>query len=164
MEKNRIGERLISAGFRAGPAAVTVRRAGGNDLELLEILERESQLHPWSTPLFREEFENPHSRVDLLLLNGEPAGYLCYHFLLDEISIINLAVSPRFRRQGVARHLLECALGAEQGAEKGYLEVRTGNAGAIALYRSFGFRVVGTRKRYYADGEDALLMEWSAGH
>jgi len=38
------------------------------------------------------------------------------------------------------------------------LEVRAGNAGAIALYRAAGFEVTGERRAYYANGEDALLM------
>jgi ribosomal-protein-alanine N-acetyltransferase len=48
------------------------------------------------------------------------------------------------------------------GLERAWLEVRTGNAAAIALYRRFGFVEAGCRKKYYADGADALVMERSA--
>ncbi|NLV24899.1 MAG: ribosomal protein S18-alanine N-acetyltransferase [Deltaproteobacteria bacterium] len=145
-----------------GAAQVTVRRVGLADLEILAQLERESQRHPWPATLFKGELENLHSRIDLLFIDDQAAGYLCYHLLLEEISIINLAVAPRFRRRGVARRLLENALFHGEKVRLAFLEVRIGNAGAIALYRSCGFRESGVRKAYYGDGEDALLMEWIA--
>ncbi|NLC71593.1 MAG: GNAT family N-acetyltransferase [Desulfuromonadaceae bacterium] len=165
MERDVIVKGVAPAGKTGGCAggAMTIRRAGSDDLAILVQLEEESQLRPWPEQLFQGEMENPHSRIDLLLVEGRPAGYLCYHFLLGEISIINLVVSPRFRRRGGARGLLENALLGENGAEKAFLEVRVGNKGAIALYRCCGFQEYGARKGYYADGEAALLMEWSVG-
>jgi ribosomal-protein-alanine N-acetyltransferase len=53
--------------------------------------------------------------------------------------------------------LLELA--REMRATRLTLEVRAGNEAAQALYRGFGFDVVGRRPRYYTDdGEDALVM------
>jgi ribosomal-protein-alanine N-acetyltransferase len=77
-----------------------------------------------------------------------------------EVQIQNVATAPAFRRQGVAAcllsHVFEQARGS--GFESAWLEVRIGNAPAIALYERFGFTVVGRRTNYYADGEDALVM------
>ena len=141
----------------------TLRQAFPADLPLLSALELKSQRHPWSAELFRGEFENPHSRIDLLALEGEVLGYICYHSLADEVSIINLATLPVFRRRGVARRLLWSALHAsgQEPVERAFLEVRAGNHAALALYESLGFRVVGRRKGYYRDGEDALVMAWT---
>jgi len=73
--------------------------------------------------------------------------------------LMNIAVDPAQRRQGVATALLEQML-ERAGREASYtLEVRPSNEGAIALYERFGFRTAGTRKRYYSDtGEDAMIM------
>ncbi len=78
----------------------------------------------------------------------------------DEVEVLFVATAPAWRRQGVARALLVHALQAarDEGAARALLEVRRSNAPAIALYRALGFEVVGERRRYYDDGEDALLM------
>ena len=76
-------------------------------------------------------------------------------------SILNLAVHPEHRRRGLARRLLAEGLAQARtsGAELAWLEVRTSNLAAQALYASFGFKEVGRRPRYYDDTqEDALLL------
>ena len=69
------------------------------------------------------------------------------------------------RGQGIATRLLQAIL--HEAREKSiflyYLEVRPSNAPALALYRAAGFRQCGVRRRYYADGEDALAMTMEAG-
>jgi ribosomal-protein-alanine N-acetyltransferase len=86
-------------------------------------------------------------------------GYLVCSRYADVWHLMNIAVTPEWRRQGVASRLLE-RLFEEAGADARYtLEVRTSNRGAIAMYRIFGFKPAGHRRRYYHDnGEDALVM------
>jgi [ribosomal protein S18]-alanine N-acetyltransferase len=64
------------------------------------------------------------------------------------------------RRQGIAAGLLRAALAeiAARGGSALFLEVGVGNAAARALYDRFGFRQVGLRRRYYADGSDAIVL------
>ena len=86
--------------------------------------------------------------------------------ILDEGTLEKIAVAPAFRRQGVAEAILGAYLrfGAAHLAFL-TLEVRAGNAPAIALYEKMGFQTVGRRKNYYRElHEDALLMtvEFSA--
>ena len=79
----------------------------------------------------------------------------------EEAEILNLAVLPKSRRQGIARCLLGEALGsiAAAGVTEAYLEVRQSNEEAIGLYQSQGFRPVGLRPDYYRDPrEDALVL------
>ena len=81
--------------------------------------------------------------------------------VLDEGYITNVAVRPEYRRQGIASELLEVFRRFGEGNHMAFLtlEVRAGNAPAIALYEKLGFREVGRRKNYYrAEHEDALLM------
>lgn len=130
--------------------------------EVLEV-ERQCHSHPWSADLFQRELDNPLSRIDLLRLGGWLAGYLCSWRIEDELHIHNVATAPGFRRRGCARELLRHVLAraAAGGAGRAFLEVRAGNEGAIGLYRSFGFVTVSRRSLYYADGEDALTMEYA---
>jgi ribosomal-protein-alanine N-acetyltransferase len=72
----------------------------------------------------------------------------------DEVEVLNIAVSPENRRQGVAVALLESL-----GSAEIFLEVRESNIGARALYEKLGFHVVGRREAYYDDPvETALVM------
>jgi ribosomal-protein-alanine N-acetyltransferase len=78
---------------------------------------------------------------------------------------MNVAVNPDRRREGVAAALLNHLFDeADKPGEQYTLEVRPSNAGAIALYESFGFKRAGLRKGYYHDNkEDALIMWRTAG-
>ena len=78
----------------------------------------------------------------------------------DVWHVMDLAVAPAFRRQGIARALVAEFLAAAGSAGRGVLlEVREGNAEAVALYEGLGFVTAGVRRRYYPDtGEDALVM------
>ncbi|WP_200306808.1 GNAT family N-acetyltransferase, partial [Paracraurococcus ruber] len=77
-----------------------------------------------------------------------------------EAEILTLAVAPAARRQGLGARLMASALAgaAARGAAAMFLEVAAGNAAARALYAGLGFAEVGRRRRYYADGADALVL------
>jgi len=141
--------------------ASSIRAMQPDDLDAVLRLERASQPAPWSAGQFMQELSNPYATVDLLFREEVLAGYLCSWLLCGELHVQNIVTALEFRRQGVAasllRHVLERA--ALQGFEAAFLEVRAGNEAAIALYRQFGFGLVSRRRRYYADGEDALVME-----
>ena len=93
------------------------------------------------------------------------AGYVGSQTVMDETDMMNIAVHPDFRRQGVARALI-LALTEElknRGSHCLTLEVRASNDSARALYESLGFVLVGTRRNYYQNPkEDALILrkEW----
>ncbi|MBN1485487.1 MAG: ribosomal protein S18-alanine N-acetyltransferase [Chloroflexia bacterium] len=91
---------------------------------------------------------------------GPLLGYAGLQVLLDEGHVMNLAVHPGYRRRGIGEllllHLFKEA--KKRGAERLTLEVRVSNLAAQALYEKYGFQESGRRKRYYGDGEDALIM------
>jgi len=92
------------------------------------------------------------------------AGYICTWFVADEVQILNIAVSPMFRRQGFGRLLLGHALaeGIKNGARLAVLEVRRSNTAAQRLYETFGFAAVGERPGYYTvQPESAVIMHLS---
>lgn len=87
-------------------------------------------------------------------------GMVLARLAADEAEILTLAVAPALRRQGRGRALLGAAMAraAAAGAAALLLEVSSENGGARALYAAAGFREVGRRRRYYADGSDAVVM------
>ncbi len=87
-------------------------------------------------------------------------GMIMARIAADEAEILTLAVMPEQRRLGLARGLLaEAAVVAENcGAVALFLEAALRNTAARGLYEAAGFVVVGQRRRYYADGDDALVM------
>ena len=127
----------------------------------IAALERACFSHPWSEDALRAELWNDSAVV--IAAEGEDGtvlGYAGLQTVLDEGYINNVAVDPRFRRQGVAGQLVEAFLrfGAARLAFL-TLEVRASNAPAIALYEKYGFTQAGRRRDYYDDPrEDALLM------
>ena len=95
------------------------------------------------------------------------AGFILCRAIAGEAEVLTLAVVPGQRRRGVARALLQAALGAATAAEAEamFLEVADNNAPAIALYEAAGFEPVGRRPGYYADAgpardapRDAVVM------
>ncbi len=74
--------------------------------------------------------------------------------------IVSVAVLENHRKSGVGRALVEESITGmkQRGCSEAYLEVRTSNDPAIALYEKLGFKTVATHHGYYRDGEDAFLM------
>ena len=88
-------------------------------------------------------------------------AFCSFQVVLDELHILDFAVLPERRRQGLGRRLLRrvLELGARRGARVALLEVRSSNQAALGLYRSAGFEVAGVRRGYYSNpSEDALLL------
>ena len=135
------------------------------EIDLLYEIETASYSNPWPIDAFRRELKLPFSRILAARNNGPEGppllGYCVLWVIRDEAHVLNLAVHPDARRQGVASSLLRAAIDAArvQGARILYLEVRRSNTSAQQLYEGFGFRQVGVRPRYYEDNrEDALVM------
>ena len=136
-----------------------IRRVTYADLPQVIAVERRSFPTPWSLAMFVLELSKP-SGICLAVADGDSlVGYLVCSRYADVWHLMNVAVSPDRRREGIASQLLD-RLFDEAGPQAHYtLEVRTSNAPAIALYERFGFRPAGHRRRYYHDnGEDALIM------
>ena len=137
-----------------------IRRLTYADLPQVLAIERHAFQTPWSLAMFVLELSKPGG-VCLAALrpDGQLAGY-CICSRYDVIwHVMNVSVDPAQRRRGVASSLLSALLARVGDEAKLTLEVRTSNAGAIALYERFGFRSAGVRPRYYQDnGEDAVIM------
>lgn len=131
------------------------------ELELLLFPEDD----PWPDVAFRSELAASHNRYLVARDDsGRVLGYagiaLLGAFADPEAEIHTIGVDPQVHRGGVGTALVQALL-AEAGRRGGpvFLEVRTDNAPAIALYEKYGFHIIGLRKRYYQpSGADAFTM------
>jgi len=120
---------------------------------------------PWSEKSVASELDNKLA-FWLVATEGETvAGYIGSQTVLDETDMMNVAVHPDFRRQGIAEALVNELVEnlKKMGSHCLTLEVRASNAPAIALYEKLGFSEIGRRKNYYRNPrEDALILrkEW----
>ncbi len=124
-------------------------------------IEQNSFTHPWSEESFLSELKKDSSYKFVAVENDEVIGYAVMSCVLDEGSLLDIAVDENHRRKGVANSLLESLekRADEQGLSFITLEVRASNQNAIAFYEKSGFEVVATRKNYYSKPiEDAILM------
>ena len=116
---------------------------------------------PWTENGLREELSNSYARFFVALSDGAVAGYIGAHNVVDEVYITNVAVSPDFRRKGVAQSLVVflVKLSGNENADFVTLEVRESNEAAKCLYEKTGFQIVGKRKDFYElPKENAVLM------
>ena len=115
----------------------------------------------WSENSVASELNNALS-LWLVALDGERvAGYVGSQTVMDETDMMNVAVSPNYRRQGIAEKLILSLITAlkEKGSHSLALEVRASNSPAIGLYEKLNFQQVGLRKNYYRNPkEDALIL------
>jgi ribosomal-protein-alanine N-acetyltransferase len=144
---------------------------GMTEHDLLEVVEIEeaSGLSRWGWSAYYAELQNKQSLMFVARLvrplqheqSVDLAGYLVARVTAAELHINNVAVRDCFRGQGIGTALLGRALheAGKMGAKRGFLEVRSGNLAAQALYKKCGFELVGRRPKYYSDPpEDALIM------
>lgn len=140
--------------------ALEIRRLSYADLPQVISVERRAFPTPWSLAMFVLELSKPGGVCLAAIRDGEIVAYcICSRYDLVW-HLMNIAVDPAHRREGLATALLTELLHRVGGdASRVTLEVRESNQGAIDLYERFGFRAAGLRRRYYQDnGEDAWIM------
>ena len=146
------------------PHDLHIRRLTYADLPQIITVERRAFPTPWSLAMFVLELSKPSGICLAAWRSGPPAGRLRGYLICSRYDtvwhVMNVAVDPDERRQGIATALLTDLMARVDDPDARYtLEVRRSNRGAIALYDRLRFRSAGLRRRYYADnGEDAVVM------
>ena len=131
------------------------------DVSAIAELEKLCFSDPWSEKSIASEVDNRLSYWLVAEIDGVVAGYIGSQTVLDASDMMNLAVSPDYRRKGIGQALVNALVEHLQQNKviALLLEVRVSNAPAIALYESLGFEQVGRRPKYYHNPrEDALIM------
>jgi ribosomal-protein-alanine N-acetyltransferase len=134
-----------------------------DDVPALVSIDRGASLNPWNEQQFEQACGDARTHAIVAELNDCVDGFVVLSQVLDEASILSIAVRCDCQKLGLGKTLLEAALVKmwRAGAERCLLEVRQSNVVARHLYQRAGFVLDGVRKNYYpnTDGrEDALLM------
>ena len=136
-------------------------RLAKEHLPAVAKLERQCFSEPWSEHALELFLEENAVAMVSVSDDGTILGYGSMLFAPDEGQLVNLAVLPTARRQGIGKQILSALIeeAKTRGAETISLEVRVSNAAAIALYEHFGFRSVGIRRHFYRQPvQDAAVM------
>ena len=142
-----------------------IRKMTDREVPQVAELEKLCFSQPWSEKSVAGELDNPLALWLVAMEGDRLAGYVGSQTVMDETDMMNLAVAPQFRRQGVGKALVNALVASlkELGSRCLTLEVRDSNGPARALYAKLGFVEVGRRRGYYRDPrEDALILrkEW----
>ncbi|MBI5409947.1 MAG: ribosomal protein S18-alanine N-acetyltransferase [Nitrospirae bacterium] len=142
---------------------IIIREMSSGDLPEVHALEDQCYSTPWSINSFKHELQNKDAILKAAVLNHHIIGYVCVRTILDMTHLLNLAVSPEFRRKGVGSMLLLEVIKDLKRLKPGIkltLEVRQSNTAAVKLYEGFGFKATGKRTGYYQKPhDDAVIME-----
>lgn len=138
-----------------------------SDLDTLVAIESAAYPFPWSRGNFIDSLNAGYLARKRLDAGGQWLGYFIAMPGVHEMHLLNLTVAPAHQGQGHARAMLD-ELARESialRAQRLWLEVRTSNQRAQAVYRRYGFRDVGLRRGYYPAGplarENAIVMSLS---
>ena len=144
---------------------ISITKMDESHVSQIAALEKICFSEPWSENSIASELSNPLSLWLVAEVDGALAGYIGSQSVLGESDVMNVAVSPDYRRQGIGEALV-LALVEELKKHGNHclsLEVRLSNAPARSLYEKLGFAEVGRRPNYYRNPkEDALILrkEW----
>ena len=131
-----------------------------DDTEVIARMEEENFTDNWSKNSVDAYIKK--ECVATLKFRETLIGYSIFMMAADEGEILRIAVDKKYRRAGLGKKLLSeviCQM-KKNGCAEIFLEVRSSNVSAIALYKSIGFEEIGIRKGYYRDnGEDAILFK-----
>lgn len=143
-----------------GDPDLSVRDADEADLDAIATLAAASLPGAWPRATWAAERARADAHLAVAVVGGQVVGFSATRAVLDEVELLQLATAPAHRRRGVGAALLAALVGRAlaAGARVIALEVRAGNVAARALYAGAGFAVIATRRGYYADGEDAVVM------
>ncbi|HTD03546.1 ribosomal protein S18-alanine N-acetyltransferase [Undibacterium sp.] len=135
-----------------------------DDIDQVLKIEQQVYAHPWTRGNFVDSLSAGHEMCGLRDAGQDLVGYFLAMLVVDEVHLLNLAVSAEQQGRGFSRVLMDqlCAYAREQKAESILLEVRVRNTRAIQVYQHYGFTEIGRRKAYYpaedTTREDAIVM------
>lgn len=132
------------------------------DIPQVACLEREVFSQPWSESGIRTYYDSGSTLFIVAKHREKVIGYGAVMRVLDEGNLISLIVDSAFRRMGIAGEILDILydLSSQNGVMNIFLEVRSSNKAAIALYERDGFERIGIRRGFYEKPkEDALLYK-----
>jgi len=138
---------------------VEFRRMQIIDLDTVDEIERDLFDDYWSKSSFLQEIKNENYSFPYVLIHNKTiAGYSVCWYYKNELHIGNVAIKREYQGRGFGKLLMKNIFELFPKYYKAYLDVKASNEPAIGLYLKFGFNILLTRKAYYSNGEDSLVM------
>ena len=138
-----------------------IRRAAARDVSAIAHAEEICFSDPWCERDILGYVSTEGGVCFVALKDGKVVAYILGRLIAPEAEIYRIAVLPEHRQRGIGYRLLDFAMKTERGRglETVFLEVRSKNAAAIALYSAYGFEKAGLRRGYYRNpDDDAIVM------
>lgn len=139
---------------------VVIRKMNPMDLEEVHAIFKDSIKSSWSIDELQKEFYNELALYLVATLNEKVIGFCGAWLVYDEAQITNTAVSKEYRNNKVAFKIFNelIKIVKEKDKDSIFLEVRESNNAALNFYKKLNFKEIGKRKKFYSDGETAILM------
>ena len=135
------------------------RKAVIQDVDAIWEIEQSVFSSPWSREqLAHELVVTPTAGHWILDDESSMIGYIMSYIVHYEVQIINIAVRLSCQYRGYGKRILSEFLSQFNKKTYLFLEVRESNLPAYQLYSNFGFEQIEIRRKYYHDGEDAIVM------
>lgn len=159
MQKNVLG--LKNPPRRVEIRDLHIRNFRFEDIDTISEIEQASYPDPWSRKMFERELELNFSHFFVGTVLSRIVAYAVFWQVVDESHLTNITVSEEYRRNGLGKKMLKYIIDFAKylKTKKMVLEVRENNMPAVTFYRKFGFRKIGSRKKYYSSADDAIIME-----
>lgn len=136
---------------------IIIENMNSQHLDGVVNIEKICFVHPWSRADLEQQLNLDTSHFAVATVDEKVVGYMGLQIFSGEGYVTNVAVLPEYRRQGIAKMLIEKQLQNEMSFIT--LEVRESNLPAIKLYESCGFENVGIRPKFYTNPtENAIIM------
>lgn len=141
----------------------TISSLKPEDLTDVWRIEQASHAFPWTEKTLLSNQGDRYLNL-VLRVDAQLAGFAITQVVLDEATLFNIAIDPAYQRRGLGRQLMQALIARleQMGTVTTlWLEVRSSNNQAIALYNSMGFNEVSVRRNYYPaqnGREDAIIM------
>lgn len=140
---------------------IVIRNFRPTDLSRVYDIEKRSFKDPYHVLFLINLYDLYPEGFFVAEKNGVVVGYIISRKIGGSGHILAIAVAPEHRRMGIGKALMERVVQhfLANNVKRIWLEVRASNKGAIIFYKKIGFHVVKTVRRYYADKEDAVVLE-----
>lgn len=139
---------------------VNVRKMEFRDIKKVVELEEKYLLESLGEKLLASELSEKNNGVSFYVIENDDVviGYIGRYYFFQEAEVLNFVVDESYQRQGYGQKLFDKMVEDMKDVKKITLEVRATNIKGINFYTKNGFKQVGVRKKYYKNGEDALLL------
>ena len=138
---------------------IKVEKTSLNDLHEIYEIEKSVFKNCWSEISLKKELENKNFNLNLLCrLNNKIIGYFFSKNVKNEYHVLNFALKKNYQHRGYGKLFFNTIINEYILDGSVFLEVKRSNLTAIHFYKKFNFKEIGFKKKYYSDGEDAIIM------